>query len=353
MTVIIMWRVLSYCLIAASVCCAAKLHDQPYYHDKSRSSYQKAIDEAVKPHLEALNGARAKLSEIFDDASSQGVQCVKFYSKLSETGFLALAYLSAGKRFESFASQISNLDKTQFGKQFADHNSKLIVGFDRESDKIACTFHEVMHSGKCTKNGKSFDVTDFTLVHNSRTYEFRTLKDLSIEESEENIYRNLHLTSEDAYTYRNLPEATMREYLYDHLGASKMFHFLVQFDNVEQPKYFARGQGEQLSKVLHFELAFNQLYYELIARQFTIASTSHDGTTQMDAPPHIATNATEFKDYPSEFAQEYNNPRGMLHSFVTVLKQQGMEVCLWSEVKDDFLAAAKRTESWRTAGQRK
>lgn len=335
-----------FCLIGALACCVAQINNRTFYTNKSRSAFQHAIDDVLKPYEEFLIGARTKLSEIFDDAASQGVERVAFGSKLSEFGFILLGFMGAATRFNAFVAQLEAMDGAQFGAQFVAHNRHMLASFDHSKDKIVCTFKDLMKSGKCSRNGRSFDVPEFKIGHRPRPFEFRTREKLSIEESERNIYRNLHVTGADVPP-GSFPESAMRHYLYDHLYSSQVFHFRVFFDGVEQIKYSVPGQGEHISKVLHCELTYSQLYHELVNKGFVVTSSSKGDRVNQYNPFHLATNATVFSGFPADFQQGY--PVRAWSSWAGVLMPQGIEVLLWDPVKNDFLIDVKTMGPWKLA----
>lgn len=119
------------------------------------------------------------------------------------------------------------------------------------------------------------------------------------------------------------------------------------FDGVEQPLYSA--EGVHLSKVLHWDITYHQLYHELIAKNFTITGST---TGSISSPfgrnkKAFVDDQSVFDGYPSSFLQRYAY---IQHTGdVGLFYLQGMEVSMWDGLNNDLLTTLKRTVQWKTA----
>lgn len=201
---------------------------------------------------------------------------------------------------------------------------------------------DVIETGKCTYNGRPFNVVSFKLEKNNRYYDFCTAGERC---TACNMPQNDHqiLTNDDVPRWINAEIDYMRrEHLYNHLHAAGMFLFGVSFDGVEQNKYSAPGQGEQMSKVLHWDIARSQLTSDLLEKGFELS------LLQAGDRPIVTVNTTAFDGLPSRFAQEY---RGIAYG---VMSAQFMKLRLWeANPKNAFLDILKNEPTWKTAAHKK
>lgn len=327
---------------------AKKIADPSYYSEKSRAAVKQRIDNFLKPHSDMILGAHSTLADILEDASSQGVQLIRLTSLLSEAGFMALTRRNAGVRFQEFTLRLVSMDEAQFSLLLANSNPELVTsngGSPGSGEILKCTFQELMKSGKCARGATTIAITDFKLSNqfNNQVYNFRTQQHLSIEESENIIYNNLQLTWQDAPRYYTRTETkpkynnekAVREYLYEHLDSQDMFTFRATFDGQEQPIYSVPGQGEYLSKVLHWEIAHKQLIYDLIKNNFTVIRPEPVSTYNLDGTWIQSRNVDHtptLKNLYSQLFQYFPSKPG------GVLTPQAVGLLLWNSLKDDLVS---------------
>lgn len=330
--------------------CSPHSNDRLYYSTASRGAFQRAVDLFLEPHNHFIVDAHSKLALIFEDASSQGVQEVLFWSKISEVGFTTLAILQAEHRWEDLVAHLLSMDEKHFGRLLADYNTDLFANYSPRNGGVLCTFAELMKTGICSYQGKSFAIPNFKIEDRrnhfaSSAYKFCTGGEM---ESKINISRNLQLLADnDAPSGNPQLEDARREHLYNHTEAFKMFRFAVSFDGVEQPKYSEPGQAVCISKLMHWDLTFKLWRMGMFEKGYkiTVAAGNLKGNGFHDAH----TNPSAFDGFPAHFAQSYErlgHEDGVLNAFV-------VKVNLWDgDHSDHFLKVFKNDERWRTVGQK-